>query len=59
MIKIVNVGNTDLKELEDTGGERNYDIIIAGKLICTFKHFRRDGLAICLEKAVEEVKKND
>ena len=55
MIAIVNKG----PHTDDKGGERNYTVQINNKVITTFKHKRKDGLAVCLEKAAEAVKKQD
>lgn len=51
MIAIVNVGPQD----KNPGGLRNYEVRINHKVICTFTHYRRDGLAECLRKAAEAV----
>ena len=51
MISIVNVGPIT----NDVGGERNYEVHIDEDLICTFKHTRSDGLAICLSRASKAV----
>jgi hypothetical protein len=51
MIKIVNAQATSVAEAHDPGGERLYELSINHKLICDFKHRRKDGLAECLRKA--------
>ena len=49
MIAIINVeGEPD--------GVCLYEIRINYKLIATFEHYRKDGLAVCLEKAAQAVK---
>jgi len=54
MIMICNMGPHDPL---DPGGEREYELRINRELICTFRHKRSDGLAVCLKKASEAVKK--
>ena len=39
----------------DKGGKRDYQVEINGAVICKFTHFRKDGLATCLEKAAKAV----
>lgn len=51
-IHIINRG----PQTEDPGGERNYDVKINHKHIVSFKHCRRDGLAVCLERAAKAVR---
>ena len=51
MIYIQNMG----PRTEDPGGERNYEVRINAKVICKFKHARKDGLAVCLKKAATAV----
>lgn len=46
MIAIINQDKCD-------GEYTIYNLQINRKLICTFKHIRADGLAVCLEKAAE------
>lgn len=52
MIAIINRG----PQTDDPGGERNYEVKINHKSIAKFKHYRRDGLAVCLEKAAMAVR---
>jgi hypothetical protein len=47
MIAVVNVG----PYTEDSGGERNYELRINQRVLATFTHARRDGLAACLRAA--------
>ena len=47
MIAIVNVGPMT----DDPGGLRNYEVRINREVICTFQHYRCDGLAMCLRLA--------
>ncbi|MDY7038523.1 MAG: hypothetical protein SV375_20500 [Thermodesulfobacteriota bacterium] len=51
MIIITNIGPLT----DDPGGERHYNVHVNRKMICAFKHHRKDGLAICLKKASEAV----
>lgn len=55
MIAIVNVG----PKTNDPGDERNYEVRINQDVVATFRHFRRDGLAVCLEKAAQAVREQD
>ncbi len=55
MITITNIG----PQTKDPGGLRNYEVRINRELICTFNHYRRDGLAECLRLASEAVKMRD
>jgi len=43
----------------DLCGICEYTVLINRDVICTFRHDRRDGLAICLEKAAEAVRKQE
>ena len=56
-IIITNTGSPYRREEEDSGGLRNYEVRINCKLITSFQHSRRDGLAVCLRKASEAVAK--
>lgn len=49
MISITSIG----PQTPDPGGERLYELRINKQLICRFKHYRKDGLAVCLEKAAK------
>jgi len=40
---------------DDLEGENFYEVRIAGRLIATFTHVRRDGMAECLRRAAEAV----
>lgn len=51
MIAIVNVGPLT----NDKEGLHNYEVRINSKVITTFTHIRRDGLATCLRKAAVAV----
>jgi len=53
MIAIINKG----PHTNDIGGERNYEVRINNKVICTFKHKRTNGLAVCLMEAAKAVEK--
>lgn len=55
MIAIVNMG----PQTDDPGGERTYEVRINGRVICTFRHYRREGLAECLRRAAEAVETKD
>lgn len=55
MIAIVNMG----PRTDDPGGERTYEVKINSKVICTFQHYRREGLAECLRRAAEAVEVKD
>ena len=50
MITIRNIGPYDDP---DPGGERRYELTINSVRIGTFRHYRRDGLAVCLRKAAK------
>ena len=57
MISIQNMGPYDDP---DHGGKRTYEVKIHGHYgivtkICSFEHYRRDGLATCLRLASEAV----
>lgn len=54
MIAIINIGPYDDPDID---GIRNYRVCINGKTICEYEHKRSDGLAVCLAKASEAVKK--
>jgi hypothetical protein len=58
-IIITNCGPTNEGEAEEYGGERLYKVFINKTFICEFKHFRKDGLATCLQKAAEAIEKGD
>ena len=53
---ISNVGQPRHEE-NDFGGLHIYEVRINCKLITRFEHTRRDGLAVCLQKASEAVAK--
>ena len=53
MISIINIG----PHTQDLGGERNYEVRINDKTICTFKHSRINGLSVCLLEAAKAVEK--
>ena len=40
---------------EDPGGLRTYEVRINREVICRFQHRREDGLAACLDAAVNAV----
>lgn len=53
MIAIVNKG----PQTDDPGGERTYEVRINSRVVARFKHARREGLATCLDKAAQAVRK--
>ena len=52
LIAIFNVSNGD------TTKKQTYNLQINNDLICTFQHFRSDGLAECLRSAADAVDKS-
>ncbi|MCK9578786.1 hypothetical protein M0R01_04885 [bacterium] len=51
MIKIINVTKDD----SNIYGENDYEVWINTRLLTSFKHFRKEGLAMCLRKAADAV----
>lgn len=56
MIAIVNVGPVGKADAE---GPHRYEVRINSRVITTFKHTRRDGLAWCLREASDAVARKD
>lgn len=54
MIAIVNVA----KDYKVLVGEQDYEVRINRQVIAKFKHQTEHGLAVCLQKAAEAVKKS-
>lgn len=58
-ITIRNCGAYKGEDPNDHGSGRAYEVSIGQRTIALFKHYRRDGLSVCLEKAAEAVRLKD
>lgn len=55
-IVITNMGPNEVNVSSDPLGEHDYVIKINNHVLGFFKHTRKDGLGVCLEKASERIK---